>query len=90
MIRVTVYSTATCPICEVTKANLKKWKIPYRERRVDQDREALKEMLNVTRHARTVPQIIIDDRWIGGFDELTELHMEGTLDPLMDDGDPQP
>lgn len=81
--RVTVYSTGTCPICEKTKAVLTKWQIPYNEVRVDQDREQLKKMLEITNNARTVPQITIDDRWIGGFSELTELHMEGELDSLM-------
>ena len=61
-----------------------KWGIPYDESRVDLDRSALKEMLEVTDHARTVPQITIDGRWIGGFDELTELHMDGELDELVD------
>jgi len=47
----------------------------------------LKEMLEVTHHARTVPQILIDGRPIGGFTELTELHMDGGLDELMPKGD---
>ena len=41
-------------------------------------------MLAVTDHARTVPQITIDGRWIGGFHELTEMHMEGTLTDLVE------
>ncbi len=40
-------------------------------------------MLDETHGARTVPQIVIDDRWIGGFTELTELHMDGSLDDLL-------
>jgi len=55
--------------------------------RVDLDRAGLKEMLEVTHHARTVPQILIDGRPIGGFTELTELHMDGGLDELMPKGD---
>jgi glutaredoxin 3 len=51
---------------------------------VDLDRGALKEMLQVTDHARTVPQIAIDGEWIGGFSELTELHMDGELDALAE------
>ncbi|MDH5785547.1 MAG: glutaredoxin family protein [Chromatiales bacterium] len=84
MARVTVYSTGTCPICDKTKSLLTKWQIPYQEVRVDLDRTALKEMLELTNHARTVPQLAIDDRWIGGFNELTEMHMEGELDALME------
>lgn len=81
--RVVVYSTGTCPICDKTKSVLSKWQIPYQEVRVDEDREQLKKMLEITNNARTVPQITIDERWIGGFSELTELHMDGELDSLM-------
>ena len=84
MARVKIYSTGTCPICEKAKALLSKWEIPYDESRVDQDRDALKEMLEITNHARTVPQIAIDGKWIGGFSELTELHMDGELDDLIE------
>jgi len=41
-------------------------------------------MLGVTNGARTVPQILLNGKWIGGFSELTELHMDGELDSLMD------
>jgi glutaredoxin 3 len=50
---------------------------------VDLDRTALREMLAVTNRARTVPQIVIDGRPVGGFAELTELHLNGKLDALM-------
>lgn len=83
MARVTIYSTGTCPICDKTKTLLKKWQITYDEKRVDQDQAALREMLAITNHARTVPQLAIDGKWIGGFNELTEMHMEGELAPLM-------
>jgi glutaredoxin 3 len=84
MARVIVYSTGVCPICDKAKKLLTKWGIPYNEVRVDTDRDGLREMLEVSNHARTVPQITIDGRWIGGFDELTELHMEGELDELIE------
>jgi len=84
MARVKIYSTATCPICEKAKSLLTKWNIPYDELRIDQDRDALKEMLEISNNARTVPQIAIDQKWIGGFSELTELHMDGELDELIE------
>lgn len=84
MARVTVYSTGTCPICDKTKTLLQKWKIPYQEVRIDLDREALKQMVELTNHARTVPQLAVDGDWIGGFNEMTERHMEGELDGLME------
>jgi glutaredoxin 3 len=82
MTRVTVYSTGTCPYCTKAKMLLEKLNIPFKEIRIDQDRSAQREFLEVTNHARTVPQIIIDGKCIGGFSELTELHMDGGLDGL--------
>lgn len=85
MCRVKVYSTGSCPICTKAKNALTKWKIEYQEIRVDQDRAALVEMSKLTNGARTVPQISIDAKWIGGFSDLTELHMDDELDDLMSD-----
>lgn len=83
MARLKVYSTGICPICDKTKSLLKKWGIAYIEVRVDQDQAGLREFSQITNGARTVPQITIDDKWIGGFTELTELHMDDELDELM-------
>lgn len=84
MTRVTIFSTATCPVCDKAKSLFDKWNINYHDCRVDIDQSCLKRMLEVSNHARTVPQIMIDDKWIGGFSELTELHMDGELDHLVD------
>jgi len=83
MTRVTVYSTATCPICERAKTMLTKWNIHFEEIKIDSDAAAKREFVEATNGARTVPQIIIDGKLIGGFSELTELHMDGDLDDLM-------
>ena len=83
MARVKIFSTGICPICDNTKNLLRKWGIEYDEARVDRDRDQLKEMLKITDGARMVPQIVIDDKWIGGFSDLTEMHMEGKLDELV-------
>lgn len=83
MARVKIYSTGSCLLCDKTKKLLNKWNIEYEECRVDKDNAVLTEMLELTNHARSVPQIIIDDKWIGSFTEMTELHMEGELDSLV-------
>jgi glutaredoxin len=62
---------------------LDKWRIPYLEVRVDESRASLKEMMALAKGAFTVPQIAIDEKWIGGFSELTEWHMDGKLDDYM-------
>ncbi len=84
MARVKVFSTSICPICEKTKSLLSKWGIPYDEARIDTDMAARREFTRITNGARTVPQIAIDGKWIGGFSELTELHMEDELDDLVE------
>lgn len=84
MSRVTVYSTGRCAFCDRAKSMLDRWGIPYKEVRVDLDYDAKLEFRKVTNNARSVPQIIIDGKPIGGFSELTELHMEGELDELME------
>lgn len=83
MNRLKVYSTGRCPICDKTKTLLKKWNIPYDEARIDIDTNLMREFSQVTNGARTVPQITIDGNWIGGFSELTEMHMDDGLDSLM-------
>lgn len=84
MARVKIYSTGTCPFCDKAKALLKKWRIPFDEVRIDQDDAGLREMQIVTNNARTVPQIVVDGKAIGGLDDLTELHMDGELDGLIE------
>jgi glutaredoxin 3 len=75
--KIIVYSTNTCPICVKTKELLTKWNLPFEQKMIDKDRNLMAEFSRVTDSARTVPQILIDDKHIGGFNELTELHMDG-------------
>ena len=85
MARVIVFSTGICPICDKTKNLLKKWGISYEEARLDTGNLAnRREFSEKTNGARMVPQILIDGEWIGGFTELTELHMDDKLDHLME------
>lgn len=84
MSRLTVYSTGTCPICEQSKKLLQKWSIPYSEIRLDQDPSEHRRFSELTNGARMVPQFLIDGKWIGGFTELTEMHMEDELDELVE------
>ena len=83
MSRVTVYSAANCAFCTRAKAMLEKWDIDYDEVRIDGDNAAMKQFIEATNGARTVPQIVVDGKPIGGFTELTEMHMDGELDELM-------
>ncbi len=73
-----IYSTAICPYCVRAKLLLDKRNVQYEEYRVDLDQGKLREMIKLTGR-QTVPQIFIDDKYIGGFDELSEYDLDGEL-----------
>ena len=85
MTRISMYCTAACPYCVAAERLLKSKGIAEIEKiRIDVQPERRKEMMERTGR-RTVPQIYIDDRHVGGFDDLTSLDANGGLDPLLRD-----
>ena len=80
---VIVYSTGWCPYCVRAKALLERKGVPFREIRVDEDPAERETMLARSRGQRTVPQIFIGDRHVGGFDDLYALDKAGELDQLL-------
>lgn len=89
MVDVIVYTTGYCPYCVRAKELLKRKGVPFREINLDGKYEELNELKNRTHH-RTVPQIFIGDRFIGGFDELAELEDNGSLDQMLQAGAGEP
>jgi len=87
MAKVVVYSAGYCGYCVRAKMLLERKAIEFTEIMVDQDPEqrALMEKLS---GRRTVPQVFIGERHIGGFDELYRLEREGRLDALLADEQP--
>ncbi len=79
---VLIYTTGMCAYCLQAKKLLALLNVTPTEVRVDQDAQALGEMLQKTGR-RTVPQIYIGDRYIGGFQELNTLHNSGELQALL-------
>lgn len=66
-----VYSKYHCPYCDQAKALLQSKGIPFEERKIG-DGYSKEDLLEAVPNARTVPQIFIDDKLIGGFTELKE------------------
>jgi glutaredoxin 3 len=79
---VTIYSTRVCPYCVRAKALLDDKHVAYTEVLVDQDPERRVEMMQKSGR-RTVPQIFVGDRHVGGFEDLYALDRSGGLDPLL-------
>jgi glutaredoxin 3 len=77
-----MYSTAWCPYCVRAKSLLDRKGLAFREIRVDENPAERDVMLARSGGRRTVPQIFIGDRHVGGFDELYALDKSGELDTL--------
>ena len=69
-----------CPFCDRAKMLLQKRDIEFTELKVDQDVKLFEEMLASSNGRRSVPQIFIDDKHIGGYDDLVDFDMEGGLE----------
>jgi glutaredoxin 3 len=83
MAKVLMYSTAVCPYCQRAEMLLRQRGVTQIEKvRIDLDPEQRDAMIARTGR-RTVPQIFIGDRHVGGFDDLAALDREGGLVPLL-------
>jgi glutaredoxin 3 len=81
--RVLMYLTATCPFCQSAERLLAQKGVTDIERvRVDLEPARRAEMTKKSGR-RTVPQIWIGERHVGGCDDLYALEREGRLDPLL-------
>jgi len=77
-----IYTTPYCPYCVRAKALLEKKGVDYTETDVS-DIDLRAAMTKRAGGSRTVPQIFIDGRHIGGCDDLHDLERNGELDPLL-------
>lgn len=77
-----IYSTTWCPSCRAAKLLLDSLNINYEEINIENvgiSREELREMSG----GHTVPQIMINDKSIGGYDKLLLLNQSGQLEELI-------
>lgn len=83
MATVEIYTTPLCGFCSRAKRLLDTKGVAYTEIDLYQQPERRDEMLNRSHGRRTVPQIFIDNRHIGGCDDLYALDDAGRLDALL-------
>jgi glutaredoxin 3 len=82
-VRIRMYSTAMCPYCiRAERLLLARGVGSIEKLRVDLDPALRQEMIRITGR-RTVPQIFIGERHVGGFDELAALDRDGQLPALL-------
>ena len=79
---VTLYTSAWCPYCRRARDLLAQKKVDFSEIDVEDDVKFREEMV-ARSNRRTVPQIFIGDKHVGGCDDLFELDRSGQLDRLI-------
>jgi glutaredoxin 3 len=83
MARVTVYTTEPCGFCRVAKALLAKRGVPFDEINLAKDHDGRAKLVELT-GMMTFPQVIIDGKPIGGYQELVREDRAGRLDGLAE------
>ena len=66
-----VWSNVGCHFCEMAKTLLTQKGIEYEERNIAKDWK-IQDLLEAVPSARTVPQIFLDDKYVGSYDDLVE------------------
>ena len=86
MAKVLMYSTGACPFCMMAERLLKAKGVAEIEKvRIDLEPARRQEMMERTGR-RTVPQIYVGERHVGGYDDLAALERAGKLAPLLAQG----
>lgn len=80
---IVMYSTGWCPYCQRARALLERKGAAFRDVKVDEDPAERTTMLARSGGRRSVPQIFIGERHVGGYDELYALDKAGELDGLL-------
>ena len=83
MKKVVIYTGPMCNFCSAAKHLLNKKKVSYEEIDIGYDGKKREEMLKKSNGAKTIPQIFIEEKHVGGYVELKALENKGELDRLL-------
>ncbi|MDG1405526.1 MAG: glutaredoxin 3 [Planctomycetota bacterium] len=83
MTKIEIYTKNVCPYCTLAKRLLESKGLTWEEINLSTNPERTDEMLERCGGRMTVPEILINDNLIGGFDDLAELNKSGELDTLV-------
>jgi glutaredoxin 3 len=83
MASVVIYTRQFCGYCSAAKALLESKGIDYVEHDATGKPDLRAEMVEKAHGRNTFPQIFINDRHVGGCDDLHALERAGKLDPLL-------
>ena len=77
MAKVTIYTTEYCPYCIAAKRLLTSKRVKFEEIDVSDNDELRDKLVQMSGGRETVPQIFVDGKCIGGYDELVEYYKSG-------------
>lgn len=83
MAKVEIYTAPLCGYCARAKALLQRKGVAFEETDISMVPGARDKMVERANGLRTVPQIFIDGKHVGGSDDLLALDRDGQLDPLL-------
>ncbi|MEO3704956.1 glutaredoxin 3 [Trichormus azollae] len=81
--KVEIYTWTTCPFCIRAKNLLINKGVDFVEYTIDGDEVGRSKMAEKANGRRSVPQIFINDKHIGGCDDIYALDRQGKLDGLL-------
>lgn len=81
--KVEIYTKGYCPYCSRAKSLLDYKEVDYTEYPIDKQRELRDVMIKRANGGSTVPQIFINDKHVGGCDDLVALERAQKLDALL-------
>jgi glutaredoxin 3 len=81
--KVEIYTTNYCPFCIRAKSLLNRKGIAFEEIDVTDDDAMREKMIELSGGRRTVPEIFINGKIVGGYDELSDLDARGELDAML-------
>lgn len=86
MPNIEIYTTAVCGYCSAAKNLLKSKGLAWQERRIDSEPANRKLLLERAPTARTVPQIFVNNHYVGGYEQLLAADRNGQLAAWLADG----
>ncbi len=85
MNKIEIYTSQTCPYCIKAKKLLKTLGLEYQETDVTDNFDEMAQDIEkrFNKKIMTIPQIVINDKYVGGFDDLNELYKSNKLNEYL-------
>ena len=81
--KIVIYTSDNCPYCNMAKKLLDSKGLSYSEINIANDSEKREALIQKSGGQRTVPQIFINDRHVGGYSDLSKLNIQGKLAAML-------